>query len=170
MVQALKQFVINSNRPYPALIDHNHIGRVANMISLFSSRLLVVPEVSTYFKYIAEGYLSLTTLRWHKQIPEITVSTGVPSATEFNPNITAFLGKDVGHQPPGDPRLGQVIMIDGVALEEVIRFDLGQNCLLGLCREHSQIKKTVDNVGNIEAVKRAISNGECHHRKDGTSV
>ena len=123
---------------------------------------------SLYILQVAEGYPSLSTLRWHKQIPDITVSAGVPSETEFNRNIAAFLGEDLGRQPPCDPRLGQVIMIDGVALEEVIRFDLGQNCLLGLCREHSQIKMTVDDVGDLEAVKQAIDNGECHRGKDGT--
>jgi len=60
-------------------------------------------------------------------------------------------------------------MIDGVALEEVIRFDLGQNCLLGLCREHSQdIKKTVDVVGDIEYVKCVLDDEVCHQGKDGT--
>ena len=123
---------------------------------------------SLYVLQVAEGYPSLSTLRRQKQIPEITVSAGVPSETEFNCNISAFLGEDLGRQPPCDPRLGQVIMIDGVALEEVIRFDLGQNCLLGLCREHSQIKMTVDDVGDLEAVKQAIGKGECHRGKDGT--
>ena len=62
-------------------------------------------------------------------------------------------------------------MIDGVALEEVICFDLDRNCLLGLCREHSQdIKITVDKVDDIEAVKQAIDNGNCHRGKDGTTL
>ena len=123
---------------------------------------------SLYILQVAEGYPSLSTLRRRKQIPEITISAGIPSKTEFNRNITAFLGEDLGRQPPCDPKLGHVVMIDGVALEEVIRFDLGQNCVLGLCREHSQIKTTVDDVGNLEAIKQAIGNGECHHGKDGT--
>jgi len=84
----------------------------------------------------------------------------------FNLNFTSFLGAQL---PPSDPRLGQVIMIDGVALEEVIHFDLGQNCLLGLCCEHSQdIKKMVDIVGDIEHVKYALDDGECYQGKDGT--
>ena len=119
-----------------------------------------------YTLQVAEGYPSLTTLRRNKKIPEIVISPGVPDTTEFNPNIASLLGNRL---PPSDPRLGQVIMIDGVALEEVIRFDLGQNCLLGLCREHSQnLKKVIDNVGDINDVKRALDGGECHHGKDGT--
>ena len=60
-------------------------------------------------------------------------------------------------------------MIDRVALEEVICFHLCQNCLLGLCCEHSQdIAKTVDIVGDIEWVKCALDDGECHWGKDVT--
>ena len=119
-----------------------------------------------YTLQVAEGYPSLTTLRRHKKIPEIVISPGVPDTTEFTPNITSFLGNRL---PPSDPRLGQVIMIDGVALEEVIHFDLGQNCLLGLCREHSQdIKKIIDTVGDIDNVKHMLDSGKCHRGKDGT--
>ena len=119
-----------------------------------------------YTLQVAEGYPSLTTLRRHKKIPEIVISPGVPDTTEFTPNITSFLGNRL---PPSDPRLGQVIMIDGVALGEVICFDLGQNCLLGLCREHSQdIKKIIDTVGDIDNVKHLLDSGKCHHGKDGT--
>ena len=121
-----------------------------------------------YTLQVAEGssYPSLTTLRRHKKIPEIVISPGIPDTAEFNPNITSFLGNRL---PPSDPRLGQVIMIDGVALEEVIRFDLGQNCLLGLCREHSQDnKKVIDSVGDINNIKWVLDGGDCHHGKDGT--
>ena len=119
-----------------------------------------------YTLQVAEGYPSLTTLRRHKKIPEIVISPGIPDTAEFNPNITSFLGNRL---PQSDPRLGQVIMIDGVALEEVIRFDLGQNCLLGLCREHSQDnKKVIDSVGDINNIKWVLDGGDCHHGKDGT--
>ena len=58
---------------------------------------------SLYVLQVAEGYPSLSTLRRRKQIPEITVSAGVPSETDFNSNITAFLGEDLGRQPPMIP-------------------------------------------------------------------
>jgi len=45
-----------------------------------------------YTLQVAEGYPSLTTLRKHKKVPDIVISSGVPDTTEFNLNVTSFLG------------------------------------------------------------------------------
>jgi len=37
--------------------------------------------------------------------------------------------------PPSIPRAGHILMIDGVALNEVCRYDAARNRILGLCRE-----------------------------------
>ena len=88
-----------------------------------------------YTLQVAEDYPSLTTLRKRKKTPALVISPGVPDTAGFDPNLTPFLST----QLPSNPRLGQVVVIDRVALEEVICFDLGQNCLLGLCCEPSQV-------------------------------
>ncbi|PPQ96609.1 hypothetical protein CVT26_010742 [Gymnopilus dilepis] len=117
---------------------------------------------------MAERYPSATTLRRYKPIPEIKISTGIPSPSDFSANIKSFLG-ETGRRPPTNPKIGQVAMIDGVALEEIIRLDLASNCLVGLCREHSSdIKKTVDTLDDIEAVARALNDKRCHRGKDAT--
>ena len=80
-------------------------------------------------------------------------------------NIQAFLGP----KPP--PKIKkQVVVIDGVALEEIGRLDLKQNSIIGLCREHSgAIKKTVDSLADIESAVAAVHNAQTtHYGKDGT--
>jgi len=118
-----------------------------------------------------EGYPSLSTLRRQRHIPEIIVSTGMPAYAEFDANITAFLGTG-RRQPPLNPEIGQVLMMDGVALEEACRFDLKRNCILGLCREHAgQTKLTVDDANDIDRVSKALFQDQSiHHGKDGTVV
>ena len=113
----------------------------------------------------ADGYPSATTLNRRKKIPDIAVSPGIPNATEIDMNIQAFLGP----KPP--PKIKkQVVVIDGVALEEIGCLDLKQNCIIGLCREHSGvIKKTVDSLADIEAAVAAVHNAQtAHYGKDGT--
>ena len=119
-----------------------------------------------------EGYPSLTTLRKQKKIPEITISTGRPSKPEFDANIHAFLGAETGHKPPPNLHVGQILMMDGVALEEICRFDLQRNCVLGLCREHSgDTKTTVDDVGDVHRIHHDLYKKKTiHHGKDGTVV
>ena len=66
-----------------------------------------------------EGYPSLAALRRQKKIPEITISTVRPSKLEFDANIHAFLGEETGRKPPPKIHVGQILMIVGVALEEI---------------------------------------------------
>jgi hypothetical protein len=121
-----------------------------------------------------EGYPSLATLRVRnrKKIPEITISTGRPGKPEFDANIHAFLGAKTGRKPPQNLHVGQILMMDGVALEEICRFDLQRNCVLGLCREHSgDTKTTVDEVGDVHRIHLDLYRKKTiHHDKDGTVV
>lgn len=119
----------------------------------------------------AEGYPSLSTLRRRKPIPELVISIGVPSATEMTDNIAEFLGVR-GRLPLKNKLIGQVLVIDGVALEEVARFDLKQNNIVGLCREHSgHLKKSVDTILDIEYIAKAVHDDKVsHYGKDGTVI
>ena len=86
-------------------------------------------------------------------------------------NITTFLGEETSQCPPDNPRVGQVIMIDGVVLEEVGHYDLKTNSILGLCQEHSgNVKTTVDTLQDAQNVVEVIRDGKCHYGKDGTVV
>jgi hypothetical protein len=64
-------------------------------------------------------------------------------------------------------------MIDGVALNEVCRYDASRNCILGLCREHSHnVDKYVTSLDIIKNVENAIHGDEkeCCYGKDATVV
>ena len=98
----------------------------------------------------AEGYPSLSKLRRRKQIAQLIVSVGVPGRPEIKRNISSFLGNG-GRVPPTLPVVGQVIVIDGAAIEEAVRYDFQQNHLLGLCREHSTNIKTEVNTSMTSA-------------------
>jgi len=123
-----------------------------------------------YSIQITEGYPSLTTLRRHNPIAEITVSLKEPNKAEMTANILAFLGPKTGQKPPTNPLIGQVLMMDGVAIEEVCRFDQDRNCVLGLCREHSQnIELEVKSVNSLKRIQAALhAERICHHGKDAT--
>ncbi|KIM35830.1 hypothetical protein M413DRAFT_36514, partial [Hebeloma cylindrosporum] len=118
----------------------------------------------------AEGYPSLSTLRRRRPIRTLRVSVGIPDQLEINENITSLFG-DGGRVPPTVPEVGQVVMIDGAAIEEAIRYDFQENKLLGLCREHSEdIKTEVNTVEDIHNVADALFGPErtCHRGKDAT--
>ena len=120
----------------------------------------------------ADAYPSHSTLRTRKKIPELLVSTRQPTLMDMNSNISAFLGKE-GRQPsPYAKLIGQCLMIDGVALEEVCRYDSNQHAVLGLCREHStrddSIVLTMDDINRIHDRLFKTPNNPCHHAKDGT--
>ena len=125
-----------------------------------------------YVMQKADAYPSNSTLRTRKKIPELLVSTGKPTSMEINSNISAFLGKE-GRQPSSSAKfIGQCLMIDGVALEEVCRYDSNQNAVLGLCREHStrddSIVLTMDDINRIHDHLFKNQSNPCHHAKDGT--
>ncbi|KAG5633966.1 hypothetical protein H0H81_004150, partial [Sphagnurus paluster] len=119
----------------------------------------------------AEGYPSRRTLHRQKIIPELKISIGVPSEDEMKANIIAFLG-ELGRKPPIFPEIGQILMIDGVALEEACRYDHSRLSVVGLCREHSNnIDHKVMTLRDIERLEKALHDDHvCHHGKDGTVV
>ena len=117
----------------------------------------------------AEGYPSLSTLRKQKPFPEVAVSVKVPTNHEISANMAALLGEG-GRMPPKFPKVGQVIVIDGAAIEQAIRFDFKRNHILGLCREHSTgVKTLIEDVQDLHNVGDALFNSKtCHRGKDAT--
>jgi hypothetical protein len=105
----------------------------------------------------AERYPSLSTL--HRRRPSIhtlCVSVAIPNHAEIKQNITLLFG-DGGRVPPTVPEVGQVIVIDGAAIEEAICYDFQEKKLLGLCHEHSEHLKTeVNTVEDLHNVSDAL--------------
>ena len=105
-------------------------------------------------------------------------SVSEPSRQEISDNITMFFGAS-GKQAPtttlnqSTPLLGHILMIDGVALDEVCHYDTSHNHILGLCREHSHNVNTyVTSLDIIKNIETAIHGNEkkCCHDKDATVV
>ena len=119
----------------------------------------------------AEGFPCETTLLRKRPIPELMVSIGPPSISEFNANIESFLGK-TGRQPAQNPTIGQILMIDGIALEEVCRYDHQRGVILGVCREHSSAAPIfeVHTFNDIHKISKSLHEKKFHHGKDGTMV
>jgi hypothetical protein len=66
---------------------------------------------------------SESTLRRHKKLPQLLVSADNPTDDEIAQNLSQLLG-DLGRPPSSAPAIGMNLMIDGIALEEVPRYDL----------------------------------------------
>ena len=117
-----------------------------------------------------DGYPSRTTLYRCKKIPELCVSPQSPGEDEIKANIKTFLGSETGRKPPKDILIGQTVMIDGLALEEVPRHDLKHDCVLGLCREHTteSFKMKIETIEDLDAHKEALDKKKIHQGKDGT--
>lgn len=119
----------------------------------------------------AEGFPSETTLSRKQPIPELIVSIGPPLTAELNANIESFLEK-TGRQPAKNPTIGQILMIDGVALEEVCRYDHQRGVILGVCHEHSSAAPIpeVHTFNDIHNISKSLHEKKYHHGKDGTVV
>ncbi|KAJ2936038.1 hypothetical protein H1R20_g1056, partial [Candolleomyces eurysporus] len=76
-----------------------------------------------------------------------------------------------GRPPPSNLAIGLNLMVDGIALEEVPRYDLGRNSVLGLCREHSTgTKKIIDSFDDLETLRKGLETGKWHYSKHGTML
>ncbi|KAF4567094.1 hypothetical protein EYR40_006090 [Pleurotus pulmonarius] len=117
-----------------------------------------------------DGYPSTNTIQ-KRYIPRLIPSISAPSLDEINGNIVSLLGAG-GKTPQSDIQAGVVLMMDGIALEEVCRYNTHRDSILGLCREHSgEISTTVTGEGVIKGVAKALYEDKtCHHGKDGTVV
>ncbi|THH13601.1 hypothetical protein EW146_g6638 [Bondarzewia mesenterica] len=132
-----------------------------------------------YALHKSHRFASLSTVQQNVKIPHLLSSVSIPSRKEINANITAFLHPDV-KPPPPSPSSGILpgleVMIDGVALEERCHFLAPQNCIVGICREHSHnVDPHVTSIEAVRAVEKALhgdASGKtsCCYGKDGTVV
>ncbi|KAJ3963410.1 hypothetical protein EV361DRAFT_773525, partial [Lentinula raphanica] len=87
----------------------------------------------------AEGYAALSTIGKHRPIPRLLPCLKSPSREEIWTNMNELLNPKT-RKPPLPLRSGVlpgiIVMIDGVALEEVPQYECYRDSLVGLCREH----------------------------------
>ncbi|KAH6916539.1 hypothetical protein BKA70DRAFT_1502864, partial [Coprinopsis sp. MPI-PUGE-AT-0042] len=105
----------------------------------------------------AYGLPSQTTLRNHQRIPTMLTSVGVLTKDEVKANIQTFFQPDV--KPPSkDPRVGNTLMFDGIALEAQCSYCPKRDKVLGLCREHShRVNTSVEGLEAIETIREFLN-------------
>ncbi|KAJ7852220.1 hypothetical protein B0H14DRAFT_3085731 [Mycena olivaceomarginata] len=108
----------------------------------------------------SHGLASGSTARRYQKIPKLVASIGIPTKEEINANISSFLAPEIkpppkcinGHIP------GNILMVDGVALETKCKYCPYRDAILGLCREHSHhVNTKVDSLESVEEVRAALA-------------
>lgn len=111
----------------------------------------------------SHGLASVSTVKRNNRIPRLVSSIGVPTMEEINANIHSFFDPDIKPPPvqrPGIALPGNILMIDGVALETKCRYCPIRDSILGLCREHShRVNTKVESLESVENVRTALFNG-----------
>ncbi|KAI1795787.1 hypothetical protein LXA43DRAFT_1090426 [Ganoderma leucocontextum] len=119
----------------------------------------------------SHGFASATTLQQQLDPPRVTPCVSTPTAKEISTNISALCNPNV--KPPmlvsgkpssddviRDPHhlvAGNILAIDGVAIEEKCRFLAETNNIIGLCREHSgSINTQVTSFEAVQAIEAAL--------------
>lgn len=112
----------------------------------------------------SQGFASWRTVGRHHKIPKLLPSIGIPSANEINSNIASFFDPSTKPQPtPAQNGLipGNIVMVDGIALETRCRYCPKHDSILGLCREHSHnVDTKVISLDSIEKVHVALSESQ----------
>ncbi|KAI0753375.1 hypothetical protein C8Q80DRAFT_1096770 [Daedaleopsis nitida] len=127
----------------------------------------------------SHGFPSASTLSRNVNVPRLRACIGRPTAGEVNTNISALFDPQLktpmlirSPDPISDAVAGLVMMIDGIALEERCRYYSEENCVVGLCREHShglRIKSSNGRSGGtLDPSRTSGSEPAVHYGKDGT--
>ena len=108
----------------------------------------------------SQGFASWRTVGRHHKIPKLLPSIGIPSANEIISNIVSFFDPSTKPQlTPAQNGLipGNIVMVDGMALETRCRYCPKHDSILGLCREHSHnVDTKVISLDSIEKVHVAL--------------
>lgn len=121
----------------------------------------------------AFGIPSVTTTTRNHHVPEIHPCVGTPCATEIKQLLDTLMHPDVRSPPSTETirRIGRVLMMDGVAIEEVCRYERWRDVILGICREHGgRVPLFATDYEAIQAIEKALERGDCHIGKDATVV
>jgi hypothetical protein len=112
----------------------------------------------------SQGFASWRTVGRHYKIPRLLPSIGIPSANEISSNIASFFDPSAKPEPiPAQNGLlpGNIVMVDGIALETRCRYCPKHDSILGLCREHScNVDTKVISLDSVEKVRVALFESE----------
>jgi hypothetical protein len=116
-----------------------------------------------FLVYILQKYqrfASWRTVGCHYNIPRLLPSIGIPSADEINSNIASFFDPCAKPQPtPVQNGLlpGDIVMVNGIALETRCHYCSKHDSIFGLCCEHfSNVDTKVISLNSVEKVHVAL--------------
>ncbi|KAJ7312418.1 hypothetical protein DFH08DRAFT_822155 [Mycena albidolilacea] len=102
----------------------------------------------------------VTSFKLKLNLPQPQSNRKLGIKEEINANISSFLAPEIKPPPKCINGLltGNVLMVDGVALETKCRYCLYRDAIIGLCREHSHCVNTkVDSLESVEKVRVALA-------------
>ncbi|KAJ7850933.1 hypothetical protein B0H14DRAFT_2581744 [Mycena olivaceomarginata] len=173
--QNVADLKISEHRRIMMLLSTNDIPGLRRLLTVFNetggqpSRNYSSSRAGTYCNWCprllyalqkSHGLASVSTVRRYQKIPKLVASIGIPTKEEINANISSFLAPEIkpppkcinGHIP------GNILMVDGVALETKCRYCPYRDAILGLCREHSHhVNTKVDSLESVEEVRAALA-------------
>jgi hypothetical protein len=108
----------------------------------------------------SQGFASWRTVGCHYKISRLLPSINIPSVDEINSNISSFFDPSGKPQPtPLQNGLlpGNIVMVDGVALETRCHYCPKQDSILGLCHEHScNVDTKATSLDSVEKIRVAL--------------
>ena len=122
---------------FPVYILHNQVSQNVILILLYLVKSIGGPHL-LYALQKSQRFESWRTVGRHYKIPWLLPSISIPSADEINSNITSFFDPSVKPQttPVQNGLLpGNIVMVDGIALETRCCYCLKCDSILGLCCE-----------------------------------
>jgi hypothetical protein len=116
---------------------------------------------------------SISTVHNRLHLPQLLPSIGFPTSDEILKNIESFFGSDTP-QSSSRPQAGLSLMIDEVAIESRPRYDVRQDAVTGICREHANgdalhhLSTQDDTLKALLDTQKSLESGGCHRATEAT--
>ncbi|KZT42335.1 hypothetical protein SISSUDRAFT_956745, partial [Sistotremastrum suecicum HHB10207 ss-3] len=127
----------------------------------------------------ALGGPSISTVRRHMGSRPLLASAGFPTQAEMARNLDVSLTKGLEDDQEEVPDnllhemgVGYVLAIDEIAIEKRLRWDPERNLVLGLCREHTEAKCSLEfaSMDDADALLKALVADEIHVASEASVI
>jgi hypothetical protein len=116
---------------------------------------------------------SISTVHDRLNLPHLLPSIGFPTRDEILKNIESYFGSHM-LQSSSHPKSGVSLMIDEVAIEPRPRYDVHQDAVVGICREHANegalrhLSTRGDSLNTLLDTQTLLDSGGCHRATEAT--
>jgi hypothetical protein len=121
----------------------------------------------------AQHLPSISSIHSRLHLPQLLPSIGFPDSNEILKNIESFFGPNTT-QSSSRLQAGISLMIDEVAIESRPRYDVHQDAVTGICREHAKddalrhLSTRGDTLTAFLATQASPDSGDCHRSTEAT--